>query len=55
VKYAIRIPSNDSLERDINELLTRGRRRILHFNVTRHPTAEWVMQQLREVFPEAGR
>ena len=23
VKYAIRIPSNDSLERDINELLTR--------------------------------
>jgi putative transposase len=31
-----------------------GRRRILHFNVTRHPTAEWVVQQLREAFPEAG-
>ena len=30
------------------------RRRILHFNVTRHPTAEWVVQQLRETFPEAG-
>ncbi len=30
------------------------RRRILHFNVTRHPTAEWVTQQLREAFPEAG-
>jgi len=30
------------------------RRRILHFNVTRHPTAEWVVQQLREAFPEAG-
>src|ERR1700687_1830461 len=29
-------------------------RRILHFNVTRHPTAEWVVQQLREAFPEAG-
>src|SRR5207302_10493620 len=31
-----------------------GRRTILHFNVTRHPTSEWVMQQLREAFPEAG-
>ena len=30
------------------------RRRILHFNVTRHPTAEWVVQQLREAFPEAA-
>ena len=29
-------------------------RRVLHFNITRHPTAEWVMQQLREAFPEAG-
>lgn len=28
-----------------------GRRRILHFNVTAHPTAGWVMQQLREAFP----
>jgi len=31
-----------------------GRCRILHFNVTRHPTSEWVVQQLREVFPDAG-
>jgi putative transposase len=30
------------------------RRRILHFNVTRHPTSDWVVQQLREAFPEAG-
>jgi transposase InsO family protein len=30
-----------------------GRRRILHFNVTAHPTAEWVMQQLRETFSDA--
>ena len=30
------------------------RRRILHFNVTRHPSAEWVVQQLREAFPEIG-
>ena len=26
------------------------RRRILHFNVTEHPTAQWVIQQLREAF-----
>jgi transposase InsO family protein len=30
------------------------RRRILHFNVTTHPSSEWVVQQLREAFPEAG-
>jgi hypothetical protein len=30
------------------------RRRILHFNVTRHPSADWVVQQLREAFPEGG-
>jgi transposase InsO family protein len=29
-----------------------GRRRILHFNVTTHPTARWVIQQLRETLPE---
>jgi len=29
-----------------------GRRRILHFNATLHPTAAWVVQQLREAFPE---
>ncbi len=27
------------------------RRRILHCNVTRHPTSAWVAQQLREAFP----
>jgi len=29
-----------------------GRREILHFGVTAHPTSSWVMQQLREAFPE---
>jgi putative transposase len=28
------------------------RRRILHFNVTEHPTSQWIVQQLREAFPE---
>jgi putative transposase len=32
-----------------------GRRKILHFNVTRHPTADWVLQQLRETFSGSGR
>ena len=29
--------------------LDHGRRRVLHFNVTRHPSARWVIQQLRDI------
>jgi putative transposase len=29
-----------------------GRREIIHFGVTAHPTSPWVVQQLREAFPE---
>jgi hypothetical protein len=35
-------------------VIEHGRRRILHLNVTRHPTADGVVQQLREAFPEAS-
>jgi hypothetical protein len=29
------------------------RRKVLHCNVTQFPTAEWIVQQLREAFPES--
>jgi hypothetical protein len=28
------------------------RRCMLHFNVTRHPSSTWIVQQLREAFPD---
>jgi transposase InsO family protein len=35
-------------------VLSHARRRILHFNVTAHPSARWTAQQLREAFPFAS-
>ncbi len=32
-------------------IISHDRRRILHFNVTQHPTSTWIVQQMREVFP----
>ena len=35
-------------------VLAHDRRRILHFDVTEHPIVDWVVQQLRETFPQEG-
>jgi transposase InsO family protein len=32
-------------------ILAHDRRRIIHFNVTEHPTAQWTAQQVVEAFP----
>src|SRR5215468_246449 len=32
-------------------VISHDRRRILHFNLTKHPTSAWISQQLREAFP----
>ena len=32
-------------------VICHDRRRILHFNITKHPTSSWIIQQLREAFP----
>lgn len=33
-------------------VIAHDRRRILHCNVTRHPSSAWISQQLREAFPD---
>ena len=34
-------------------ILEIGSRRVLHHNVTAHPTADWTLQQFREALPES--
>ena len=34
-------------------IIEHDRRKILHFNVTEHPTSSWIVQQLRDAFPES--
>src|SRR5215472_8916573 len=34
-------------------VIEHSRRKILHFNVTEHPSGSWIAQQLREAFPES--
>jgi putative transposase len=33
-------------------VLAHDRRRVIHFNVTEHPTAVWAAQQIIEAFPD---
>ncbi len=33
-------------------LLALDRRRVLHFNVTEHPTVAWTAQQIVDAFPD---
>lgn len=33
-------------------VISHGRRSVLHFNGTKHPSSPWIVQQLREAFPE---
>ena len=33
-------------------VLAHDRRRVIHFNITEHPTAVWAAQQIIEAFPE---
>jgi hypothetical protein len=35
-------------------VLSHDRRRIVHFNITAHPTAEWAAQQMREAWSDDG-
>jgi hypothetical protein len=35
-------------------VLAHDRRRVMHFNVTEHPSAQWTAQQIVEAFPEEG-
>jgi putative transposase len=37
--------------RPLRFIIRHGRRQIMHFNVTEHPSATWVVQQLHEAFP----
>jgi putative transposase len=34
-------------------LIRHGRRQVIHWNATEHPTGDWVVQQLRDAFPES--
>jgi hypothetical protein len=46
-------PDDEGLVADALPTEVSGRR-IVHFNVTRHPTSSWIGQQLRDAFPYAS-
>jgi hypothetical protein len=44
-------PSFDDRQLYCFFVIEHGRRKILHFHATAHPTSDWIVQQLREAFP----
>jgi transposase InsO family protein len=46
------VPTDRFRVRFVLVVLAHDRRRIIHFNVTEHPTAEWTSQQMVEAFGE---
>jgi putative transposase len=46
------VPATTSLVLYCFFVISHGRRNVLHLNVTEHPTGSWIVQQLREAFPE---
>ena len=44
-------PGRPKLDAEIRDLLRHDRRRVVHFNVTEHPTEQWSAQQMVEAFP----
>lgn len=46
------VPTATFLALFVLVVLARHRRRVIHFNVTEHPTAGWTGQQMVEAFPE---
>jgi putative transposase len=45
------VPTVDLKVRFVLIVLAHERRKVVHFNVTEHPTAQWTAQQLVEAFP----
>lgn len=45
------VPTNNFNILFVFFIIDNSRRKIIHFNVTNHPSAKWVIQQLRNAFP----
>src|SRR5215469_10059419 len=50
-KKSVRQPDRSHVTLYVFVVIESGSRRILHQNVTAHPTAEWTLQQFREALP----
>ncbi len=46
------VPTHHNHQHNNTFLIEHGSRRVVHFNVTKNPTSAWVIQHLRESFPD---